>query len=143
ICHLDRPYGDWPRAVTTTPADLMGLREAGRIGPGLPADLVLFEGRTWSELLSRPQSNRVVLRNGVAIDRRLPDYRELDDLVGGLRLPLKTPPYTPHWPYPPLAAAARAGLFPAPPYPANTRVVVQALADPHSLVEIEGIAVLD
>jgi len=55
---------------------------AGRIGPGLPADLVLFEGRTWSELLSRPQANRVVLRNGRAIERRLPDYRDLDDLLG-------------------------------------------------------------
>ena len=83
ICHLDRPYGDWPRAVTTTPADLMGLALAGRIGPGMPADLVLFEGRTWSELLSRPQADRVVLRNGTAIERGLPDYRELDDLLGG------------------------------------------------------------
>jgi cytosine deaminase len=82
ICHLDRPYGDWPRTVTTTPADLMGLGAAGRLGPGLPADLVLFDGRTWSELLSRPQANRIVLRGGVAIDRRLPDYRELDDLIG-------------------------------------------------------------
>ncbi|HEV8439074.1 MAG TPA: cytosine deaminase [Methylomirabilota bacterium] len=82
ICHLDRPYGDWPRAVTTTPAELMGLAGGGRVGPGLPADLVLFEGRTWSELLSRPQANRVVLRNGTAIERRLPDYRELDDLLG-------------------------------------------------------------
>jgi len=80
VCHLDRPYGDWPRAVTTTPADLMGLA-GGHIGPGLPADLVLFEGRTWSELLSRPQANRVVLRGGRAIERRLPDYRELDDLI--------------------------------------------------------------
>ena len=80
VCHLDRPYGDWPRAVTTTPADLMGLA-GGHIGPGLPADLVLFEGRTWSELLSRPQANRVVLRGGRAIERHLPDYRELDDLI--------------------------------------------------------------
>jgi cytosine deaminase len=84
ICHLDRPHGDWPQAVTTTPADLMGLTDAGRIGPGLPADLVLFEGRSWSELLSRPQGNRVVLRNGRAIERRLPDYRELDDLLSPL-----------------------------------------------------------
>jgi cytosine deaminase len=85
ICHLDRPYGDWPRAVTATPATLMGLADAGRVGRGLPADLVLFEGRTWSELLSRPQANRVVLRSGRAIERRLPDYRELDDLVGDVR----------------------------------------------------------
>jgi cytosine/creatinine deaminase len=81
IAHLDRPVGDWPRAATATPAELMGLTGAGRIGPGLPADLVLFEGRAWSELLSRPQGNRVVLRNGKALERRLPDYRELDDLV--------------------------------------------------------------
>lgn len=81
IGHLDRPYGDWPRAVTTTPADLMGFAGAGRIGAGLPADLVLFEGRTWSELLSRPQASRVVLRAGRAIERQLPDYRELDDLL--------------------------------------------------------------
>lgn len=82
ICHLDRPHGDWPRAVTATPADFMGLAGGGRIGRGVPADLVLFEGRTWSELLSRPQADRVVLRAGKAIERRLPDYRELDDLVG-------------------------------------------------------------
>src|SRR5262245_55931285 len=87
ICHLDRPFGEWPRAVATTPADLMGLTGVGRIEPGLPADLVLFEGRSWSELLSRPQADRVVLRNGRAIERRLPDYRELDDLVAPLEVP--------------------------------------------------------
>jgi cytosine deaminase len=47
----DRPHGDWPRAVTTTPADLMGLGDAGRIGVGQPADLVLFRGRDFSELV--------------------------------------------------------------------------------------------
>jgi cytosine deaminase len=81
VCHLDRPYGNWPRAVTRTPAEVMGLPGAGRIGPGLPADLVVFEGRTWSELLSRPQANRMVIRSGRVIERRVPDYRELDDLV--------------------------------------------------------------
>jgi cytosine deaminase len=83
ICHLDRPYGDWPRAVTSTPADLMGATSTGRIGPGQPADLVLFRGRDFSELLSRPQADRVVLRGGRPIARELPDYRELDDLLIG------------------------------------------------------------
>ena len=77
--------GAWPRAVTTTPADLMGLGTAARLGPGLPADLVLFRGRHFSELLARPQSDRVVVRGGRAIDRALPDYRELDDLMTGMR----------------------------------------------------------
>jgi len=81
IAHLDMPYGDWPCAVTKTAADLMGLQNVGRIGVGLPADLVLFKGRNFSELLSRPQHDRIVLRNGKPIDTTLPDYAELDDLV--------------------------------------------------------------
>ncbi|MGE5148032.1 MAG: cytosine deaminase [Candidatus Eiseniibacteriota bacterium] len=80
IAHLDRPYADWPRAVTTTPADVMGLAGRGGIRVGVPADLVLFRARSMSELLSRRQADRVVLRNGRAIDTTLPDYRELDDL---------------------------------------------------------------
>ncbi|MEO0853787.1 MAG: cytosine deaminase [Cyanobacteria bacterium J06648_11] len=81
IAHFDMPYGDWPQAVTTTPAHLMGLPELGAISLGAPADLVLFRGRSFSELLARPQSDRVVLRGGKAIDTTLPDYSELDDLV--------------------------------------------------------------
>lgn len=83
IVHLDRPYGDWPRAVTAIPADLMGLAAAGRIGAGRPADLVLFRGRGFSELLARPQADRVVIRAGRALEAAPPDYRELDDLVRG------------------------------------------------------------
>ncbi len=83
ILHLDTPYGDWPQAITATPARMMGLVEAGQIGVGLPADLVLFKGRGFDELLSRPQHDRVVLRRGQAIDTTLPDYSELDDLNVG------------------------------------------------------------
>ena len=61
---------------------------------------------------------------------------------GSLRDLLKTTTYITHWAYRPLVAAARDELFPAPPYPANTLVVVQGLAEPHFLVEIEGIAIL-
>ena len=81
IAHLDRPWGDWPRAVTKTPADLMGLPNLGRIAVGLPADLILFKARNFSELLSRSQGDRTVLRQGREIDTTLPDYRELDDLL--------------------------------------------------------------
>ena len=81
IAHLDMPYGDWSSAVTKTSADLMGLPNVGRIGVGLPADLIVFKGRNFSELLSRPQHDRMVLRNGKVIDTNLPDYAELDDLI--------------------------------------------------------------
>jgi cytosine deaminase len=82
ILQLDHPFGDWPSAVTTTPADMMGLRMHGRIGGGLPANLVLFKARNWTELLSRPQHDRVVLRHGKKLATMLPDYRELDKLEG-------------------------------------------------------------
>jgi cytosine/creatinine deaminase len=68
--------------VTRTPADIMGLSGYGRIDAGLPANLVLFRARNWTELLSRPQHDRVVLRHGVKLATVLPDYRELDTLHG-------------------------------------------------------------
>jgi cytosine deaminase len=81
ILHLDHPFGDWPRAVASEAADILGMPEFGRIAVGGAADLVLLRGRAWMEVLARPESARVVLRAGKAIDRTLPDYRELDDLM--------------------------------------------------------------
>lgn len=82
IAQLDAPYGDWCRTVTMTPANLMELQNLGRINVGMSADLVLFKARYFSELFSRPQHDRIVLRQGRAIDTTLPDYAELDDLLG-------------------------------------------------------------
>ena len=79
IAHLDRPIGNWPAAVSRTPARIMGL-EAGVIRAGAAADLIICEGRTFDEVLSRPQSRRIVVRSGQPIDTTPPDYRELDDL---------------------------------------------------------------
>ncbi|MGH7389935.1 MAG: RidA family protein [Candidatus Rokuibacteriota bacterium] len=62
---------------------------------------------------------------------------------GSLRHLTKTTTYITHWAYRAPVAAARDEVFPAPPYPANTLVVVAGLAEPHFLVEIEAIAVLD
>ena len=81
VMHLDHPLDDWIASVTTTPAGIMGLPERGRIGPGLPADLIVLKARTYSEMLSRNQADRVVLRSGRAIDTTPPDYRVLDDLM--------------------------------------------------------------
>jgi cytosine deaminase len=83
VAHLDRPLGDWPRAVARTPAAIMGLPDAGLIRIGAPADLLLFCARSEVELLSRPQSDRIVLRNGCPIDTTPPDYRELDAALAG------------------------------------------------------------
>lgn len=82
IAHLDTPYGDWCDSVTLSGANVLGLPDFGRIGVGLAANLLIFKARDFSELLSRPQFDRLVLRNGQSIDTTLPDYRELDDLLG-------------------------------------------------------------
>lgn len=82
ILQLDHPVADWPRTVGAFPAKAMGLDDAGILKAGAGADLVIFRGRSWTELLSRPESDRTVVRAGAAIDRIIPDYSELDDVVG-------------------------------------------------------------
>jgi cytosine deaminase len=81
ILHLDHPVGDWPRTITATPAWVMRLEGAGVIAEGRLADFIIFKGRSWTELLSRPESDRVVVRHGAAIACEIPDYAELDDLM--------------------------------------------------------------
>jgi len=80
IGHLDAPVGTWPRTVTTTPRAIMNLPERV-IGAGYPADFVLFSARTYSELLARPQSDRVVVRDGRPSLARLPEFSELDEIM--------------------------------------------------------------
>jgi cytosine/creatinine deaminase len=76
IGHLDHTGHDWVKAFTTNPATVIGTAS-----PLDPANCILFRARNWNELLSRPQSDRIVIRNGTPIDRTLPDYAELDDLM--------------------------------------------------------------
>ncbi len=82
ILHLDHPFEAWPSSVTRTPAAVIRRPDLGIIAAGSAADLVLFRARSFTELLARPQGDRTVLRAGKAIDTTLPDYRELDDVVG-------------------------------------------------------------
>lgn len=81
ILHLDHSRPDWSAALARTPADHMGLPSHGRIAAGGAADLILTRARSWTELFSRPQSDRTVLVRGRAIDTSLPDYAELDPLM--------------------------------------------------------------
>jgi cytosine deaminase len=80
IGHLDHSDHDWVQSVLANPARACGLAPPS-LAIGAPADLVIFRARAWSELLSRPQSDRIVIRDGVQIDRHLPDYSELDPLM--------------------------------------------------------------
>lgn len=82
IAQLDHPFGGWAAAVAPVPAAACGFADRGRIAIGQPADLVLFRARSLNELLSRPQSDRVVLRGGRVLNAALPDFREMDAVVG-------------------------------------------------------------
>jgi cytosine deaminase len=82
IAQLDHPFGAWAASVTATPAASCGFADRGRIAINAPADLVLFRARSMTELLARPQSDRVILRGGKPLDASLPDFREMDAVVG-------------------------------------------------------------
>ena len=80
IGHLDHSRLDWPNTVLGNPARACGFTEPS-FKPGAPADFVVFNARTWTELFARPQSDRMVFRAGEEIDTTLPDYSELDHLM--------------------------------------------------------------
>jgi cytosine deaminase len=84
IAHVDHPQDqawDWLGTVTSGAAAIAGFGYKAQIAAGLPADLLLLDARSWTELNSRSQTDRIVLRGGRPIDTTLPDYRELDDLM--------------------------------------------------------------
>ncbi|GHA32327.1 amidohydrolase [Devosia pacifica] len=85
ITHFDHPQSEawtWLRAIGADASKQCGFAHSATIAIGQPADLIVFGARNWSELMARPQSNRLVLRDGLPIETSLPDYRELDDLMG-------------------------------------------------------------
>ena len=81
ILHLDYPFADWAPAVSASPGKAMGL-DLGVLRQGARADMILTRAREFTELLARPQSDRVVVRNGEASGAAPPDYAELDALEG-------------------------------------------------------------
>ena len=82
ILHLDHPFGAWAKSITATPADVLGFGDRGRLGPGRPADFILFQARRMTELMARPGHDRIVVRRGRPVDVPAPAYAELDHLEG-------------------------------------------------------------
>ncbi|SEK21923.1 cytosine deaminase [Pacificibacter marinus] len=83
ICHLDHGRTDWSTTFITNPALACGF-EAPSFNVGASADFVVCNARSWTEFFSRPQSDRIVLRDGNPIDRTLPSYSDLDQIVSPL-----------------------------------------------------------
>jgi cytosine deaminase len=78
IFQLDHPVAGTPAMVGPIPASIIGLPGFGSLAVGSEARLILFRARTLNEILSRPQSDRIVLDRGRRIEEALPDYAELD-----------------------------------------------------------------
>jgi cytosine deaminase len=78
---LPDPALEWAHAITTTPARAMGFAWDGVLAPGAPADLLVFEARTSSELFARGGLPRQVIRGGRFVTADLPSLRRLDNFA--------------------------------------------------------------
>ena len=79
ILHFDHPVTGAPALVGSTPGAVGRFGGHGKIAVGAPAHLIVFNARTINEIISRPQSDRVVIRDGEKISAQPPDYSELWD----------------------------------------------------------------
>ncbi len=80
IGHLDHSRDDWASSFVCTPTDICAF-DVQDLKAGYPADMVICNARSWTELFARPQADRIVMRGGKVIDRTLPAYAELDDVM--------------------------------------------------------------
>ena len=81
ILHLDHLFADWASAVRSAPARAMGL-DIEEFRSGVRADMILTRARDFTELMARPHTDRVVLRDGRALTAPPGDYAEIDALEG-------------------------------------------------------------
>jgi cytosine deaminase len=77
ILHFDHPLSQAPALVATTASRMGKLGEHGQLVIGAPARLIVFNARSINEVVSRPQSDRVVIDRGKRITDKVPDYAEL------------------------------------------------------------------
>jgi cytosine deaminase len=76
ILHLDHPLTGTPAIVAATPGAFGRFTSHGRIALGAPARLIAFNARTLNEIVSRPQSDRVVIDRGERVLTAPPEYSE-------------------------------------------------------------------
>ena len=77
VFQTDDSLGDFLKAATTTPADIMRFPDLGRIGAGLPAKLIVFSARSLNVLMCRDQADRLVIDRGVEVTEPLPSHEDL------------------------------------------------------------------
>ena len=78
IFQADEPLTGSLAMASRVPADLIGRPDLGRLGLGLPANLVIFSARSLNVILSRDQGDRIVLSQGKQVTDTLPLHHELE-----------------------------------------------------------------
>jgi cytosine deaminase len=63
--------------VAATPSAVGKFSGHGTIAAGALARLIVFNARSINEIVSRPQSDRVVIDRGRRVTAKTPDYDEL------------------------------------------------------------------
>lgn len=76
ICHLDHPFGDSAGLAGRAPAAICGF-EAGSLGAGRRADFMVLDAWSLDQIIARPQSDRLLVREGRVLDIRPPSYEAL------------------------------------------------------------------
>ncbi len=77
ILHMDHPVTGAPALVGPMPAAIGALDGHGRLAVGAPARQIVFNARTINEIVSRPQSDRIVIDHGARVRAPAPDYSEV------------------------------------------------------------------
>jgi cytosine deaminase len=83
ILHMDHPVTGAPVLVGTMPATIGAFDGHGRLAVGAPARLIVFNARSINEIVSRPQSDRMVIDHGARVRAPMPDYSELWEADSG------------------------------------------------------------
>lgn len=82
VFQADEPLTGSIAMASRVPADLIGRPDLGRIGTGIPANLIIFSARSLNALLSRDQPDRIVLSGGRQVNDPLPLHHELERALG-------------------------------------------------------------
>ena len=61
----------------SVPAQIVGSTFTGLVKAGESAKLILFNAKSYNEIMCRPQADRIVLNHGRVVTMSLPDYAEL------------------------------------------------------------------
>lgn len=77
ILHFDHPLAQAPSLVGAMPSRIARFDGHGLIATSATARLIVFNARSINEIVSRPQTDRVVIECGKRLAVRAPDYSEL------------------------------------------------------------------